>query len=110
MNKSPKLSEESISKKRKFWVVVFWAGVGFFVVTAMMASARYTSSIRELKDTADSLSSLEAEIMLVTKRRTELMVALKWFIPFAIVASVWINLARYRMRRLKKLAQKAMFE
>jgi len=57
MNKSPKLSEESISKKRKFWVVVFWAGVGFFVVTAMMASARYTSSIRELKETLSRLTN-----------------------------------------------------
>ena len=110
MNRSQKLSIESISKKRKFWIVVFWAGIGFFLITAMLATGRYVSSVSELKQGVINLPDLEAQIMLVNDQRTELIRALKWFIPFAIVASVWINLARYRMRKFKKLAQKAMFE
>ena len=104
--KSQELDDEKISKKRLFWRWVFWAGIGFFLFISLVTMTRYSSSMGEVKELIVKMSDLEAEMTLLTERRKVLMDGLKWFIPYAIVASVWINVARYRIRKLKKLAQK----
>ena len=105
MARSEELSTEAFLKKRLFWKRVFWAGIGFFVLIVLVTWYKYTSALGVTEESASRLPDDAAEIALHGERRRVMLDSLIWFIPWGIVASLWINVARYRLRKLKKLGQ-----
>jgi len=105
MAKNIELNEDELRKKRKFWRIIFWSGAAFFIFMFHIAMIKYSSAMTEAREVTSKLGDDMAEIAMFSERRTILIDSLKWFLPFAILASLWINVARYRLRKLKKLAQ-----
>ena len=105
MAKLEELSTEAFLKKRLFWKRVFWAGIGFFALIVFVTWYKYRSTLGVAEKSASRLPDYAAEIALHGERRRVMLDSLIWFIPWGIVASLWINVARYRLRKLKKLGQ-----
>lgn len=94
---------EGISRKRLFWRRVLWAGIAFFMLLSVLALLHYFYKMGEVKSSAGRFSQIEGEIHQFAARRVVVFEILKWFVPCAIISSLWMNVARWKLRKFKKL-------
>ncbi len=97
------VDEEGILTKRVFWRRVLWSGICLFMLLSVLAVFQYLYKMGEVKDAVVGLSAQEEDIELLTSRRVVVLTVVKWFVPCTILGSVWVNVARWRLRKLKKL-------
>ena len=64
----------------------------------------------DVKELAGTGSEIELEIAMLSARSQLLISAGKWTLPFAILASLMMNVSRYKLRKLKKLENKKNLE
>lgn len=67
-----------------------------------MLLALYLSEMSEIRSQAGLGSELEVEIAVLEARKEVIVWAAKWTLPFALLGSLATNIARYRLRKLKK--------
>ena len=95
------MADVDIEVKRRFWRRVLIAGILLLVVTACVVFVMYSRGMAEFSSVGGS--ELEREIAMVSGRRELLLRIAKWLLPVAILSSLMMNVARFRLRRLKKL-------
>ncbi len=104
------MNESDIDNKRKFWRRVLIAGVLVLLLALLMMVSLYLSGMSDAKAQAGADYEWEQEIAMLAARNQLLLSAGKWTLPFAILASLMMNVARYKLRKLKKLENKKNLE
>lgn len=101
------MSALGIVGKRKFWRRVLISGILFLVVALLAMVWMYQSGMAEARAGVMNGSEMEQEIAMMTARRGLLFTVGKWLLPSGLLSSLMINVARYRLRKLKKLENEA---
>lgn len=97
------MSELNIESRQKFWRYFLVAGILVLVLALLTMVLLYLSGIAEVKAQAGENSEMGQEIAMLEARDRLLYSAGKWMLPFAILASLMMNVSRYKLRKLKKL-------
>ena len=97
------MDDLEIENKRKFWRRVLIAGILVLVIALLMMVSLYLSGMSDAKAKAGAGSEIELEIAMLSARSQLLRSAAKWALPVAILASLMMNVARYKLRKLKKI-------
>jgi uncharacterized BrkB/YihY/UPF0761 family membrane protein len=97
------VNESEIESKRRFWRRVLAAGILVLILALLMMVSLYLSGMADVKTKAGLSSEIEQEIAVISARKQLLVSAAVWTLPFAILASLMMNVARYKLRKLKKL-------
>jgi uncharacterized BrkB/YihY/UPF0761 family membrane protein len=92
-----------IEDKQKFWQRLLIAGILILVLALLMMVTIYLSGMSTVKEEAGVGSETDLDIAMLSARSELLQSAGKWTLPFAILASVMMNVSRYKLRKLKKL-------
>ena len=90
-----------IARKRVFWRRVLMAGILILVISLGLIAWQYMGMMSH--DEVVSSSDLEREISEVASRRAFMVDVGRWILPVGVVCSLMVNVARYRLRKLKKL-------
>jgi magnesium-transporting ATPase (P-type) len=97
------MTESEMIAKRRFWRRVLIAGILILVISLLTLVSLYLSGMADVKAKLVESSELELEIALLSARNQILFTAVKWTLPIALAGSLMMNLARYQLRKLKKL-------
>lgn len=73
------------------------------MLSLLMMVTLYLSGMSDAKAQAGADSEWIQEIAMMEARSRLLSSAGKWTLPFAILASLMMNVARYKLRKLKKI-------
>jgi hypothetical protein len=92
-----------IEKKRKFWRRVVITGVVVLFLGVATVVWTYLSVMNEARSGAGDGSEMEQEIAMLNARNGLFFTLSKWLVFFGLLASLLINVARYKLRKLKKL-------
>ncbi len=93
----------SITSRIRYWRRVLFGGLLLVIFSLVMLVSLYLSGMAKAKAQADTSSDLELQIVLLAHRNQILHDAAKWTLPSAILGSLCLNLARYKLRKLKKM-------
>lgn len=99
------MNDVEIAKQRKFWKKVLISGIMTLILAILIGVVIYLTGMREAAAGADS--EIEREIATLGARSAVLFKAAIWMLPIAIIASLLMNVARYKLRKLKKLENSA---
>lgn len=94
-----------IKEKRAFWHKVLIAGILIVFISLLTLVVLYFSGMNAAKADMALESDLEMAIAEHAARYSVISDAAKWTLPFAILGSLVLNVARFRLRKLKKLEQ-----
>jgi uncharacterized BrkB/YihY/UPF0761 family membrane protein len=97
------MNELEINNKRRFWRRVLIAGILVLLLALLMMVSLYLLGMSDVREQAGMGSEWEQEIAMLSARSELLSSAGKWTLPFAILASVMMNVSRYKLRKLKKI-------
>ncbi|MFT5906183.1 MAG: uncharacterized BrkB/YihY/UPF0761 family membrane protein [Cryomorphaceae bacterium] len=96
------MDDLEIDNKCKFWRRVLILGILVLVLALLTMVSLYLSGMSDAKAQAGADYEWEQEIAMLAARSELLLSAGKWTLPFAILASLMMNVARYKLRKLKK--------
>ncbi len=91
-----------IDQKRAFWRRVLMVGVLIVVVSLLTMVALYCSGVNTAKANADLWSDFDMDIAEHAAKYGVISKAAKWTLPFAILGLLVLNIARFRLRKLKR--------
>jgi uncharacterized BrkB/YihY/UPF0761 family membrane protein len=97
------MNELEINNKRRFWRRVLIAGFVVLLLALLIMVSLYFSGMSDVREQAGMGSEWEQEIAMLATRSELLSSAGKWTLPFAILASLMMNVSRYKLRKLKKI-------
>lgn len=97
------MDDLEIDNKCKFWRRVLILGILVLVLALLMMVSLYLSGMSDAQAQAGADYEWEQEIAMLAARSELLLSAGKWTLPFAILASLMMNVARYKLRKLKKI-------
>ena len=97
------MNDSNIIAKQRFWRRVLVAGILLLVISLLTLVSLYLSGMADVKAKLVDSSELELEIAILSERNQILFTAAKWTLPIAIAGSLMMNVARYQLRKLKKL-------
>ena len=95
------MTDIDIAGKRGFWQRVLIAGVLLLLVAICVMCLMYSRGMAE--SGSGEFTDMEREIVMVSGRSELLLRNAKWLLPVAILSSLMMNMARFRLRKLKKL-------
>jgi uncharacterized membrane protein (UPF0182 family) len=81
-------------------------GILVLILALVMMVSLYLSGMADVKAKAGAGSELEMDIAIIDARTQLLVSSAQWTLPFAILASLMMNVARYRLRKLKMLKKR----
>lgn len=96
------MNELEIIAKRRVWRRVLLAGILVFVISLLTLVSMYMAGMAEAKSMSGVDSEIELEIAALSARNQVIFQAAKWTLPIAILGSLLMNIARYKLRKLKK--------
>ncbi|MGJ8657379.1 MAG: hypothetical protein ACSHX6_13100 [Akkermansiaceae bacterium] len=98
-----------IDRKRRFWRRVLVVGIMVIVIALMAIVAMYASGMADARVAVANGSEMEQEIALLGARRELLFGVVKWLAPTGLLSSLMINVARYKLRKLKKIENEVVY-